>query len=122
MHALSGCDTTSYPFGQRMATALKTLLADDYHGSADVLGEVGATKKDLIEAAGSYFIALYGQSPGASLKSARFQLFASKKKSLNVMALPPTSSMQLVAACASSPSPDHTLEGSRSTFASRRVG
>ena len=92
MHALSECDTTSYPFGKGKATALKTLLAGDYHGLAIVLGEVGAISEDLIEAAGSYFIALYGQSPGTSLQSARFQLFASKKKSLKVMALPPTSS------------------------------
>ena len=92
MHALSGCDTTSYPFGKGKATALKTWLVGDCHGLANVLGEVGATTEDLIEAAGSYFIALYGQSPGTSLQSACFQLFASKKKSHKVMALPPTSS------------------------------
>ena len=82
MHAISGCDTTSYLFGKGKATALKTLLAGDYHGLAIVLGEVGAISEDLIEAAGSYVIALYGQSQGTSLQSARFQLFASKKKVL----------------------------------------
>ena len=82
MRALSGCDTTSHPFGKGKATALKTWLVGDYHGLANVLGEVGATTEDLIEAAGSYFIALYGQSPGTSLQSACFQLFASKIKVL----------------------------------------
>ena len=43
MHAISGCDTTSYPFSKGKATALKILLAGDYHGLANVLGEVGAT-------------------------------------------------------------------------------
>ena len=41
MHALSGCDTTSYPFGKGKISALNTLLAGDF--LADVLGEVGST-------------------------------------------------------------------------------
>jgi hypothetical protein len=77
MHALTGCDTTSYPFGKGKTTALKILLAGDFR---DAFGEVDATSQDLMEAAGSYFTALYGQSPGTSLQSARFQIFVSKKK------------------------------------------
>ena len=43
----------SYPFGKGKATALKTLLAGDYHGLANVLGEVGATTEDLRRDEGS---------------------------------------------------------------------
>jgi hypothetical protein len=57
----------------------------------DVLGEVGTTHTDLMEAAIPFFIALYGQPPGTSMESAHFTLFTKKKKSLKVMTLPPTS-------------------------------
>ena len=93
MHGLSGCDTASYPFGKGKATALKILLRVTITVWLMCWVKlVLLQREDLIEAAGSYFIALYGQSPGTSLQSARFQLFASKKKSPKVMALPPTSS------------------------------
>jgi hypothetical protein len=91
MHALSGCDTTSYPYGKGKIGALNTLLAGDFPGLADVLGEVGITRTDLMEATKPFFVALYGQPPGTSMESARFILFTKKKKSLKVMALPPTS-------------------------------
>ena len=37
MHALSGCDTTSYPYGKGKISALNTLLSGDFPGLADVL-------------------------------------------------------------------------------------
>ena len=80
MHALSGCDTTSYPFGRGKISALNTLLAGDFLGLADVLGEVGTTHADLMEAAKPFFAALYHQLPGTSMDSACFTLFAKKKK------------------------------------------
>ena len=89
MHALTGCHTTSYPFGKGKATAL---LTGNHIGLYNALGEVDASSDDLMEAATGYFIALYGQSPGTSLESARFKQFTIKKKSPKVMALPPTSS------------------------------
>ena len=92
MHALSGCDTTSYPYGKGKISALNTLLAQDFPGLADVLGEVDATHTDLVEATTPFFCALYRQLPGTSMESARFKLFTKKKKKTpKVMALPPTS-------------------------------
>ena len=91
MHSLSGCDTTSYPYGKGKISALNTLLAGDFPGLSDVLGEVGATHADLMDAAQPYFIAMYGQMPGTSMESARFNLFTKKKNSPKVRALPPTS-------------------------------
>ena len=90
VHALSGCDTTSYPYGKGKISALNTLLAGDFPGLATVLGEVGATPTDLMEAAKPFFLALYGQQPDMSMESARFSLFT-KKKNAKVMTLPPTS-------------------------------
>ena len=91
MHALSGCDTTSYPYGKGKISALNTLLVGDFPGLAHVLGEVGTTQADLMEAAVPFFSALYRQPPETSMESARFILFTKKKKSPKIMALPPTS-------------------------------
>ena len=91
MHALSGCDTTSYPYGKGRISALNTLLAHDFPGLADVLGEAGTTHAGLMEAAKPFFAVLYRrQLPGTSMESARFNLFPKKKKSPKVMALTPT--------------------------------
>ena len=90
MHALSGCDTTSYPFGKGKISALNTLLAGDFLGLADVLGEVGSTHTALMEAAKPFFVSLYHQLPGTSMETARFTLFT-KKKRPKIMALPSTS-------------------------------
>jgi hypothetical protein len=91
IHTLSGCGTTSYPYAKGKISALNTLLAGNFPGLADVLGEVGTAQVDLMEAAKPFFIALYGQLPGTSMESARFTLFTKKKKSPKVMALPPKS-------------------------------
>lgn len=91
MHALSGCDTTSYPYGKGKVTALSTLLAGQFPGLVDVLGEVGAKQEELMEAVMPFFVALYGQTPGTSMEYARFNLFTKRKKPPKVMSLPPTS-------------------------------
>jgi len=92
MHALSGCDTVSYPYGNGKISALNTLLTGDFPGLAHELGEVEATHTDLMEA---YFCALYCQPSGTSMENARFKLFA-KKKTTKIMALPPTSANLLL--------------------------
>ena len=91
MHAISGCDTTSYPYGKGKLSALHTLMAGDFPGLADVLGEVNVSQAELLEATKPYFLSLYGQEPGTSLESARFRLFTKQRKSYKVMSLPPTS-------------------------------
>ena len=75
MHALSGCDTTSYPYGKGKIRALNTLLSGDF---PDVVGVVCMTQADLFEAALPFFTALYQQLPGTSMESARFNLIAKK--------------------------------------------
>ena len=47
LHALSGC---AYPYGKGKVSALNTLLAQDFPGLADVLGELDTTHGDLVEA------------------------------------------------------------------------
>ena len=90
MHAISGCDTTSYPYGKGKIKALKTLLSCDFPGLADVLGEVEITRDEILKAAKPYFLALYGQQPETSMENARFTLFSKNSKTPKVMVLPPS--------------------------------
>ena len=48
-------------------------------------------KEDLLQAALPFFRTLYQQPPETSMESARFNLFAKKKNTPKIMALPPTS-------------------------------
>jgi len=96
VHALSGCDTVSYPYGKGKISALNTLLTGDFPGLAHELGEVEATHTDLMEAAQTYFCALYCQPSGTSMENAHFKLFTKKKKATKIMALPPTSANLLL--------------------------
>ena len=56
MHALSGCDTTSYPYGEGKISALNTLLSGDFPGLADVLGEVGTPLASLMDGAKTFLV------------------------------------------------------------------
>ena len=63
---------------------------------AHELGEVEATLTDLMEAAQTYFCALYRQPVGTSMENTCFKLFTKKKKTIKIMALPPTSANLLL--------------------------
>ena len=91
MYAISGCDTTSYPYAKGKFSALKSMLDGDFPGLDDVLGEVGATHDDLLKTATTFFLALYGQPAETSIESAHFTLYTRNKKSPKVKALPPSS-------------------------------
>ena len=91
MHALSGCDTTSYLYGKGKTRALNTLLSGNFPGLADVIGEIDITTTDLMEAVNPFVTSLYNQASGTSMEAARFNIFSKNKKSPKIMALPPTS-------------------------------
>ena len=90
VHALSGCDTTSYPYGKGKISALNTLNSGNFPGLAVVLGEEGATSNDLKEASMPFVHAMYGCRADTPMESARFSLFTKKKKNPKVTSLPPT--------------------------------
>ena len=48
-HALSGCDTMTYPVGHGKATALKALTSADHSGLYTVIGEQSANHQQLLE-------------------------------------------------------------------------
>ena len=61
MHALSCCDTVSYPYGKGNMSALKVLVDNDIDGLQDVLGEPDISQGQLKATAGAFFLAHYSQ-------------------------------------------------------------
>ena len=90
MHALSGCDTTFYPYGKGNVTALNNMVSGNYQGLATI-GDIGTTHTDLMNAALQFFSALYSQPSETSMESARYNIFTKKKRNPKEMALPPIS-------------------------------
>lgn len=88
-HALSGCDTVSYPFGKGKQSALK-LLEIDIPGLDQVLGEPGATHAQLKATAHTFFLLLYGQKSCTTMNDARARFYRGRKKPPPLKKLPPT--------------------------------
>ena len=97
MHAISGCDTVSYPFNKGKISALNILKAGKFVALYEVLGEENATDAELMETGRRLFTAMYGQPEGTSMSLARYNLYTRKKgKPLRIMALPPTEANMLL--------------------------
>ena len=67
MHAISGCDTVSYPFNKGKISALNILKAGEFTALYKVLDEENATDAELMETARRFFTAMYGQPEGTSM-------------------------------------------------------
>ena len=57
MHALSGCDTTSYTYGKGNVTALNSMVLRIYQCLA-IIGDIDTTHTKLMNAAMPYFVSL----------------------------------------------------------------
>ena len=91
LHALTGCDTVSYPFGKGKVTALKMLLNPTCPRLDHVIGEHAASEADILESGGLVFSLLYGAKPGTKMNQIRYDLFKKKKDApMNIKTLPPT--------------------------------
>ena len=90
MHALSGCDTVSYPNGRGKVSALRVLTHTDIDELDSVLGEESATHTDLQKAGTSFFLSLYCQKESTSLNAARHGIYRKRKNPPPLKSLPPT--------------------------------
>ena len=90
IHALSGCDSVSYPCGKGKASALKVLQGSTIPGLDTVLGEPDATHSDLKDTGTAFFLTLYGQKKAKSINNARYQIYRGRKKPPELKKLPPT--------------------------------
>ena len=89
IHALSGCDTVSCPFGKGKKSALK-LLEIVIPGLDQVLGQPGATHAQLQETAHTFFLPLHGQKGCTTVNDARAHFYRGYKKPPPLKKLPPT--------------------------------
>ena len=89
LHALSGCDTVSYPFGKGKTSALK-LLEIDIPCIDQVLGQPDVTHARLKATAESFFLPLDGQKSCTAMSDARDRFFRGRKKSQPLKKLQPT--------------------------------
>ena len=91
MHAVTCCDTVSYPFNKGKLTALSKLREGNFPELYSVVGEETAALEDLLKTGQTFFAALYGQSKCASLNVVRYTIYAKKKgKAPLVKSLPQT--------------------------------
>ena len=76
VHALSGCDTVSYPFGKGKTSAINTLLLPDVNISE--FSDPEASEDFWMKLGISFVARLYGGDKSLSLNSLRFVLFSNK--------------------------------------------
>ena len=91
MHALSGCDTSSYPCGKGKVSAIKALSKTDLSELDTILGDPSATHAAIMECARKFFAVFFGFQPTISMEDARLKMFLKYKKTLKIQNLPPTS-------------------------------
>ena len=91
MHAVTGCDTVSYPFKKGKLTALSKLQQGDFPELYSIVGEETATHENLMSTGQNFFAALYGQPNCSSINTARYMISTKKNgKPPFVKSLPPT--------------------------------
>ena len=90
MHALSGCDSVSYPNGKGKVSALKVLNQTNIPGLDSVLGEKDATFHELMTTGTAFFLSLYSQKNSKSMNAARYEIYRKRKNPLSLTSLPPT--------------------------------
>ena len=66
-HAISGCDTVSYPFNKGKISALNILKAGQFTALYEVLGDENATDAELMETGRRFFTVVYGQPEGTTI-------------------------------------------------------
>ena len=86
MHALTGCDTTSYPFGKGKQTALKFLSKVNLQS----IGDSCSNKDDVLAAGRHFFSLLYGSQLEMPMEKLRHKIFTSRIASPKIKSLPPT--------------------------------
>ncbi len=94
IHALTGCDTTSYLFGKGKASAVSIMLKHDMN--LEVLGQTDANLCDVISAGHRCFSILYsGKQSTTTMNLLRHTIFISKRDTPKIKTLPPLPLMNI---------------------------
>ena len=79
LHALSGCNTVSYPFGKGKKAALK-FLEIEIPGINQMSGQHGTTHAQLKTTTDSLLLLFYGQKRCTTMNDARARFFVCDRK------------------------------------------
>lgn len=91
MHAITGCDTVSYPYNKGKIIALSTLCEGSFEELSTSVGEKTTMHEELLMTGQMFFASLYGIPKCKTMNDARHNLYIKKKgKPPHVKALPPT--------------------------------
>ena len=89
MHALTGCDSTSYPFNKGKTTGLNVVQKYDLN-DLTCFGEENATKEEVISSGNKFFSHMYSSSVPTEMKLLRHSIFSRCKNTPEIKTLPPT--------------------------------
>lgn len=95
LHAISGCDTTSRPYGIGKAGALKKYVNSQHFREQAKVFDLPSSLDDVVAAGEEALVSLYGGKPGEKLDTLRHQRYceklATKSSQIQPQNLPPTS-------------------------------
>ena len=89
MHALTGCDSTSYPYLKGKATSFNVLMKYNLPELASFGEENTTTEKD-VNSWKKFFSHIYSSSFPIEMKSLRYSIFSRCKNTPEIKTLPPT--------------------------------
>ena len=89
MHAITGCDSVSYPFGKDKVSSLKVIM-DSHDLDIEVFGESNATISDVVRTGWCIFGRLYSAKCDTTMNALRYKIFSTMLKVPSLKSLPPT--------------------------------
>jgi hypothetical protein len=89
LHALTGCDTTSYPYGKGKVSALNILKNHDSIG-LQIIGDPLACQEEVLAVGRQFFCYLYGSPTNTCMNELCYKVFSSKKDTPKIKSLTPT--------------------------------
>ena len=118
MHAITGCDSVSYPFGKGKVSSLKVIL-DSGDLAIEVFGETNATISDVMCTECRMFGRLYGAKCDTTMNALRYKISSTRLQVRSLKSLP--QHMTSRSAFETCPYPSHVMESSGSESATKRV-
>ncbi len=88
-HALTGCDSVSYPFRKGKASAI-TVIENNPDLQVSILGDAQAELDDVLRVGRQFVCRLYGSKIDVSMSNLRHKIFTSKSSMPPLKAFPPT--------------------------------
>ena len=77
MHAITGCDTVSYPFGKGKMSSLKVIMDSD-HLEIELFGESNATISDVMCTGCRIVGRLYGATCDTTMNALRYKILSTR--------------------------------------------